>query len=86
MGLDGVELVMAYEESLGIEIPDAVSERLFTPRDVIDFAMQHLQEQGKQPVRAEVAETIRLVTIDSTGLDPENYREDARFIEDFGID
>lgn len=36
--LDSVELVMALEEELGIEIPDATADKLHCFRDVLDFA------------------------------------------------
>ncbi len=37
MGLDAVELVMAIKEEFGIDIADAESETLPTPRALIDF-------------------------------------------------
>lgn len=37
MGLDSVELVMAFEEAFAVEIPDAAAEKMLTPRDVVDF-------------------------------------------------
>jgi acyl carrier protein len=40
--LDTVELVMAFEEEFGIEIPDADAEKLQTVGD----AVKYLQEKG----------------------------------------
>jgi hypothetical protein len=37
MGLDGVELVMRFEEAFEISIPDAAVEKLTTPGSVIDY-------------------------------------------------
>ncbi len=35
--LDTVELVMAFEEELGIEIPDDAAEKILMVKDAIDF-------------------------------------------------
>ena len=35
--LDTVELVMAFEEEFGCEIPDEDAERILTIKDAIDF-------------------------------------------------
>lgn len=35
--LDTVELVMAFEEEFGIEIPDEAAEKIQTVKDAIDF-------------------------------------------------
>jgi len=35
--LDTVELVMAFEEKFGIEIPDDAAETIVTVKDAIDF-------------------------------------------------
>jgi len=37
MGLDTVELVMAFEEAFGLEIPNAAAGRIRTVRDVVDY-------------------------------------------------
>ena len=40
--LDTVELVMAFEEEFGCEIPDDAAEKILTVKDAVDF----LQENG----------------------------------------
>ena len=35
--LDTVELVMAFEEEFGVEIPDDAAEKITTVQDAIDF-------------------------------------------------
>ncbi|HEU4881914.1 MAG TPA: acyl carrier protein [Longimicrobium sp.] len=42
MGLDAVELVMAFEEGFGIAIPDEDAARMRTPRSVLDYAAARL--------------------------------------------
>ncbi len=37
MGMDGVELVMAFEEAFGVRVPDKEAEQMVTPRHVIDW-------------------------------------------------
>lgn len=37
MGLEGVELILAYEEAFGVRFTDEDAARIKTPRDVIDF-------------------------------------------------
>ena len=39
--LDTVELVMAFEESFGIEIPDEDAEKIATVKDAIDYIGKH---------------------------------------------
>ena len=39
--LDTVELVMAFEEEFGIEIPDEDAEKLQTVGDAINYIQQH---------------------------------------------
>ncbi len=39
--LDTVELVMAFEESFGIEIPDEDAEKIATVKDAIDYINAH---------------------------------------------
>lgn len=39
--LDTVELVMAFEEEFGCEIPDDAAEKILTVKDAIDFIKEH---------------------------------------------
>ena len=39
--LDTVELVMAFEDSFGIEIPDEDAEKIATVKDAVDYIEKH---------------------------------------------
>ena len=39
--LDIVELVMAFEEEFGVEIPDDAAEKITTVKDAIDYIEAH---------------------------------------------
>ena len=39
--LDTVELVMAFEEEFGVEIPDDAAEKISTVKDAIDYIEQN---------------------------------------------
>jgi acyl carrier protein len=39
--LDTVELVMAFEEEFGIDIPDAEAEKIRTVKDTVDYINAH---------------------------------------------
>ncbi|MBX0311388.1 acyl carrier protein [Sulfurihydrogenibium sp.] len=44
--LDVVELIMAFEEEFGIEIPDEDAEKITTVKDVIDYINSKQSKQG----------------------------------------
>ena len=39
--LDTVELVMAFEEEFGVEIPDDAAEKIVTVRDAVSYIKEH---------------------------------------------
>jgi acyl carrier protein len=41
--LDTVELVMAFEEEFGLEIPDEAAEGILTVKDAISYIEEHHQ-------------------------------------------
>ena len=43
--LDTVELVMAFEEGFGIEIPDEDAEKIQTVHDAISYIQSHSKEK-----------------------------------------
>ena len=49
MGLDSVELVMAFEEAFALEIPDAAAEKMLTPGVVVDFVYRTRGSKTKAP-------------------------------------
>ncbi len=42
--LDVVELVMAFEDEFGVEIPDEAAEKIATVKDAVDFLKAHATE------------------------------------------
>ncbi|BAI79665.1 acyl carrier protein ACP [Deferribacter desulfuricans SSM1] len=41
--LDTVELIMAFEEEFGMEIPDEEAEKIKTVQDAIDYIKAHME-------------------------------------------
>ena len=41
--LDTVELVMAFEEEFGCEIPDDAAEKIVTVKNAIDYISEHAE-------------------------------------------
>ena len=43
--LDTVELIMAFEEEFGIEIPDEDAEKMSTVGEAIEYLEKHIQQE-----------------------------------------
>jgi NADH dehydrogenase (ubiquinone) 1 alpha/beta subcomplex 1 len=43
--LDTVEVVMAFEEEFGVEIPDAEADKILSTSDAITYIASHPQAQ-----------------------------------------
>jgi len=41
--LDTVELVMAFEEEFGVEIPDEAAEKISAVKDAVEFLREHVE-------------------------------------------
>jgi acyl carrier protein len=55
-------------------------------RRLVAIAPRIFEPEGRRWRRADVALVVRDITISELGLKPEDYREDARFVEDLGVD
>ena len=42
--LDTVELVMAFEEEFGVEIPDEAAEKISAVKDAVEYLKAHVEE------------------------------------------
>ncbi len=89
MGLDSVELVMAFEEEFGIEITDEEAQLIVTVGDARDCIV------GKLRVRAEDSEAVdpkevwsrvKTIVVDCIGVRPEKVVPEAAFVDDLGVD
>ncbi|MDT4955712.1 MAG: Acyl-carrier [Acidobacteriota bacterium] len=82
MGLDTVELVMAFEEKLGVSIPDEDAPQLTTPRKVIDYIVNKVGSRGM--TREQVAVIVRQVIEDRTAI--YDFSDDDDFVNDMNLD
>lgn len=74
MGLDSVELVMAFEEEFGIRIPDAAAAAMLTPRDVIDFVIKAREIVVQLDTQAHVVGALTQMGYANVAAD-ENFNE-----------
>ena len=89
MGLDSVELVMAWEKEFGIVIPDDVAATLETPRLAIDSIFDSLlgtrvANTGRLWTRDDVRNVLRRITSEQIGVS--DFDDDDEFVRDLGID
>lgn len=82
MGLDIVELFMAFEERFGIEIPDKDASELYTPRRVTDYVWSKVASEGM--TREQVAAIVREVIIEERAIT--DFSDDSHFVDDMNMD
>lgn len=75
MGLDTVELVMAFEEEFGIAITDEAASRMATPGHVADYVMARLPAQASQSCRSQAAfHRLRAALMATCGVPRQDIR------------
>ena len=86
MGLDTVELVMAFEEEFGIEVPNEAAERMVSVKDAVDFFVVEIQRRGGLADPDDVFERIRTITVKISNVHRSKIRLDTKFVDDLGLD
>lgn len=81
MGLDSVELVMAFEEEFGIEISDADAAGMRTPRDVIDHIMRTVYGGQKRCTSRAGFYQFRRACISALGVNRNQIRPDTQLTQ-----
>jgi hypothetical protein len=84
MGLDLVEMVYRIEEEFEITIPDEASEKMTTPRIVIDYLMSR-PEVSEKWSRDYVVISVWQIIEDQGDISREDFNDDSRFIEDMNL-
>jgi hypothetical protein len=82
MGLDTVELLMAFEEKFGVSITDEDATRLTTPRKVTDYIVSKVEGRGIS--REQVAAIVRQVVEKQTAI--HDFSDDDHFVNDMNLD
>ncbi len=85
MGMESVELVLAYEEEFDIRIPEKDAEQMLTPRLTVAGIEKLLRIENQPIERERIEESVKRITIDILDLDERIYHLDASYVKDFGI-
>lgn len=86
MGLDIVEMVIRIEEEFGVAIPNEIAENLSTSRLIIDYLVVRPEVINRGFTRENIRAKIFEIVEDETGLYPDEFNEDSRFVEDLNMD
>lgn len=86
MGLESVELVMAWERSFAISIPNDRAATLVTPKLAAIAIAEILEATGRATPEEEIARVIKITTLEISGMPENKYQMDGHFVRDFGLD
>lgn len=90
MGLDIIELIMAIEEDLGMEIPNHEAAKLDTVGKISAYTQSRLEHQRGRPFdEIECAahwERIKKIVVEQLAVEPKQVTREAHLVFDLGAD
>ena len=86
MGLDAVELVMAFEEAFDLSIPEKDAEHLVTVGDVQDYIFRQTRERPHPPSEKEILERLKIIIADTLSVETARIERSSRFVQDLGME
>jgi acyl carrier protein len=88
MGMDSVELVMAWEEHFGIDIPNERAATWETPRlAILGIAdLLKLQPTARTWAPEEIESDVLEIIVEQIAIRRSDFTLDSHFIRDMGID
>jgi acyl carrier protein len=87
MGLDGVELLVAVEKKLDIEITNTEAEKIETVGHFHDCVWKLVQnKEGNQLTRTEIEDIINYTIHDLCSINLKEITPEKRIVKDLGID
>ena len=89
MGLDSVELVMAWEEHFEIDIPNSLATTLETPRkaiDAIEVILENSSSVKRKWTNLEIENDVCAIVAKQLGVSRQSFALDSFFVSDLGVD
>ncbi len=86
MGLDSVELVMAFEDEFELTIPNDVAAMLMSIGDVVSWVTAQRAWLGRPLPRDEVFDVVCRLTCEQCGTTRDRLTGNTCFVADLGID
>lgn len=86
MGLDAVELVMAFEEAFDLSIPEKDAEHFITVGDVQDYIFRQTRERPNPPSENEIFERLKIIISDILSVETTQIERNSKFVQDLGME
>jgi acyl carrier protein len=87
MGLDTVELILSVEKFFGIELPDAVAEKLDTVGKLHQYIVSEHHRLNRPNINSDIIfDQLRTIICYQLEVKPEEVVSGARFVQDLRAD